>query len=221
MEMPRSWTPLLIPGPGRERGLSVYARRLGKLRRVELQQHCEEKQINGFAAKQSHPDSGSFLRFLCSCCFSSVSQESEMSRKRVLLPFIRPEPIIMTSPQGRIHFNYHPLCSVCVRRPGNHFYALGKRYDRKPVRFIYLFIYLFSGNKDICVTHCENWDMFVFRREIWWDTSTGCPGQIVSLSSHLLDLLRVYSVCVCVQCICVQLGVINISGIGINGMKSD
>ncbi len=49
-----------------------------------------------------------------------------MSRKRSLPPFIRPEPIIMTSPQGSIHFDYHPLSSVCVRRPGKQFYMLRK-----------------------------------------------------------------------------------------------
>lgn len=45
-------------------------------------------------------------------------------------PFIRPEPIIMTSPQGSIHFNYHPLSNVCVRKPGKHFCMLGKVTDR-------------------------------------------------------------------------------------------
>lgn len=44
-------------------------------------------------------------------------------------PFIRPEPIIMTSPQGSIHFNYHPLSSVCVRKPGKNTFTCSERWQ--------------------------------------------------------------------------------------------
>lgn len=112
-------------------------------------------------------------------------------------PFIRPEPIIMTSPQGSIHFNYHPLSSVCVRKPGKkHFYMLGKVTDRS---------WDLSGSGDISVTHCENWDMFIFRRDL--------VEQVVLVklrrsAQHLLNLLWGDWMCVCAyvraHCICLS-----------------
>lgn len=99
-------------------------------------------------------------------------------------PFIRPEPIIMTSPQGSIHFNYHLLSSVCVREPGKHHYKLRKVTDRLWDCFIWVTV---KTGAYLCF------------REIWCNTRTGCPGQIVSLSTHLLNL----SVCVCAS-VCAQ-----------------
>ncbi|CAB1431061.1 unnamed protein product [Pleuronectes platessa] len=49
---------------------------------------------------------------------TSFSWGLNQSKRKAGAFFIRPEPIIMASPQGTIHLNYPPLTSAYVRRPG-------------------------------------------------------------------------------------------------------
>lgn len=80
---------------------------------------------------------------VCVCVYSSVVflylTRARWAESRGLPPIFRPEPIVMTSPQGSIHFNYHPLGSVCVRRPGKHFFFFFKhatKGNKQPARSV-------------------------------------------------------------------------------------
>lgn len=120
-----------------------------------------------------------FVSFLAVCiclCFSKCTVSRSVSPvwagwARHPPPFIRPEPIIMTSPQGSIHFNYHPLSNVCVRKPGKHFCMLGKVTDCSRDLF---------GNGDIlCDSLWKVGHIFISERF----GGTGCSGQTASFGT--------------------------------------
>lgn len=120
------------------------------------------------------------------------------AQKRGLPPFTGPEPIIMASPQGSIHFNYHPLRGVCVRRPGKHFDVLGKVTDRR---------WDFSGNGDIWARRCENWDVFRFGRDLVEHVVLVKPRRsrdnICSTCCEVIVCACVceHAVCICLKCV--------------------
>lgn len=150
------------------RGLNVYVSRLHKLQRAELPAAITQKtQINRIRTKQYHPDS--VIQFVSRCGLlcqrpgcalvlsGSISRGRDEQGSRA---FIRPEPIVMTSPQGSIHFNYPPLRGLCVRRPGKkHFYMLVKVTDGPRELFR-------KWGHLRLVSHGENWGIFVFQRDL-------------------------------------------------------
>lgn len=102
-------------------------------------------------------------------CFVSLSYESRMSRKQGLPPFIRPEPIIMTSPQGNIHFSYHPFSSSTGHESLGNTQKGNSSWDFKEIgTFVWLIVK--SGT-------------YLYLEEIWWNAGTGRPGQIMSLGT--------------------------------------
>lgn len=106
-------------------------------------------------------------------------------------PFIRPEPIIMTSPQGSIHFNYHPLSSVCVRKPGKKTLLHARKGNRSLLRFV-------RKRGHLCDALWKLGHFYISERF----GGTGCPGQTASLSTTSAQpAVRWLYVCLCV-CAC-------------------
>lgn len=114
--------------------------------------------------------------------------------------------IIMTS-QESIYFSYYPSASAWS---GKHVYRLNKVTDF--VEKIGTFVPLAAKSR----THLYFW-------EICWNSRTGCLAQIVSLSSHLLNLQggKLVRVHVCPFCTFAGVSVSMINILGTGRMESD
>lgn len=174
-----------------------------KLQRAELQHHNTEstdKQLNG-------PNNDGVIqfptvRFLClrlrvfQRCLS-LSHESEMSRKQG-------PPTHLQARTNRNDFSAgeHPLQlsspRQCLREKAweTLFLNMPRKVTNSPRDL--------SGDREqVYVTHCENWDIFVFRRDLAVHVGTGCPGRIVSLSTSGPPAVRWPWVCALHICVCV------------------